>query len=64
MTDDLFAYVIVIGIGSFALGIQLGCIWAARILRAEYERNPLPSNRCYDEGYTDGSTGKARRWYL
>jgi hypothetical protein len=62
MAHDSLAYIIAICVACFTLGMQLGCIWANRIIQAEYLRNPPPSNRCYDEGYSDASKGISRRW--
>ena len=62
MAHDYLAYIIALCVACFTLGIQLGCIWANRIIRVEYQRNPPPSNQCYDDGYSDATKGIPRRW--
>jgi len=67
MNDSILAYVIAVGIGCLSIGIQLGCIWASRVIREEYRQNPPPNDKCYfdgyDAGYTDGGIGRRRKWY-
>ena len=62
MTPELTAYTAALCVACLALGTQFGAIWGARVVRSDLQQNPPPSDRCYDEGYSDHATGKPRRW--
>jgi hypothetical protein len=60
MTSEAIAYCIALCCGSAAIGVQLGAIWGARIVRSEAMKR---EQGAYDEGYNDGCTRRPRRWH-
>ena len=59
MTTEVTAYCIALCIAAFAMGVQLGALWGARVARSEATRR---EQSAYDEGFDDGATRKPRRW--
>ena len=59
MTTEVTAYCIALCIVALAVGVQLGALWGARVVRSEATRR---EQQAYDEGFDDGATHKPRRW--
>jgi hypothetical protein len=60
MTTEVTAYCLAMCAAALAMGVQLGALWGARVVRSEAVKR---ENRAYDEGYNDGATRKPRRWH-
>jgi len=60
MTSESLAYLMAMYVVIFAVGVQLGALWGARVVRSEAARR---EQAAYDEGFDDGATRKPRRWH-
>lgn len=59
MTSEALAYLMAMYVVIFAVGVQLGALWGARVVRSEAAKR---EQAAYDEGFDDGATRKPRRW--
>lgn len=59
MTSESLAYLMAMYVVVLAIGVQLGALWGARVVRSEAAKR---EQHAYDEGYNDGSSRKPRRW--
>lgn len=59
MTTEVTAYCIALCIAAFAIGVQLGALWGARVTRSEAAKR---EQQAYDEGFDDGASRRPRRW--
>ena len=59
MTSESLAYTAALCVAVLTIGVQLGALWGARVVRSEAVKR---ENRAYDEGYNDGATRRPRRW--
>jgi hypothetical protein len=60
MTSESIAYLMAMYVVVLAIGVQLGALWGARVVRSEAARR---EQAAYDEGFDDGATRKPRRWH-
>ena len=60
MTTEALAYTAALYVVALAVGVQLGALWGARVVRSEATRR---EQQAYDEGFDDGATRKPRRWH-
>ena len=59
MTTEVTAYCIALCIAALAMGVQLGALWGARVVRSEAAKR---EQSAYDEGYDDSASRRPRRW--
>ena len=59
MTTEALAYTAALCVAVLTVGVQLGALWGARVVRSAATRR---EQGAYDEGYDDGATRKPRRW--
>ena len=59
MTTEVTAYCIALCIAALAVGVQLGALWGARVVRSEAAKR---EQSAYDEGYDDSASRRPRRW--
>ena len=60
MTSESLAYLMAMYVVVLAVGVQLGALWGARVVRSEAAKR---EQAAYDEGFDDGATRKPRRWH-
>jgi len=60
MTSESLSYLMAMYVVVLAIGVQLGALWGARVVRSEAARR---EQAAYDEGFDDGATRKPRRWH-
>ena len=60
MTSEALAYLMAMYVVVLAIGVQLGALWGARVVRSEAAKR---EQAAYDEGFDDGATRKPRRWH-
>ena len=60
MTSESLAYLMAMYVVIFTVGVQLGALWGARVVRSEAAKR---EQAAYDEGFDDGATRKPRRWH-
>ena len=59
MTTEALAYTAALYVVALAVGVQLGALWGARVVRSEALKR---EQSAYDEGYDDSTSRKPRRW--
>lgn len=59
MTTEVTAYCIALCIAALAIGVQLGALWGARVVRSETLKH---EQQAYDEGFDDSASRRPRRW--
>ena len=59
MTSESLSYLMAMYVVIFTVGVQLGALWGARVVRSEAAKR---EQAAYDEGFDDGATRKPRRW--
>jgi hypothetical protein len=60
MTSESLAYLMAMYVVVLAVGVQLGALWGARVVRSDAAKR---EQAAYDEGFDDGATRKPRRWH-
>ena len=60
MTSESLAYLMAMYVVVLAIGVQLGALWGARVVRSDAAKR---EQAAYDEGFDDGATRKPRRWH-
>ena len=60
MTTESLSYLMAMYVVVLAIGVQLGALWGARVVRSEAAKR---EQAAYDEGFDDGATRKPRRWH-
>ena len=60
MTTEALAYTAALCVAVLTVGVQLGALWGARVVRSEATRR---EQAAYDEGFDDGATRRPRRWH-
>jgi hypothetical protein len=60
MTSESLSYLMAMYVVVLAIGVQLGALWGARVVRSEAVKR---EQAAYDEGFDDGSSRKPRRWH-
>jgi hypothetical protein len=59
MTTEALAYTAALCVAVLTVGVQLGALWGARVMRSETAKR---EQQAYDEGYDDGASRRSRRW--
>ncbi len=59
MTTEALAYTAALYVVALAIGVQLGALWGARVVRSEAAKR---EQSAYDEGYDDSASRRPRRW--
>lgn len=60
MTSESLSYLMAMYVVVLAIGVQLGALWGARVVRSEAAKR---EQAAYDEGFDDGATRRPRRWH-